>query len=936
MDRRFFAWFLLLTSLYFLFIMQRQRTQLAEQQAALQAEMEARDAAAAQEAAKARLANALANANLELPPEPPLEYFTFGSYSSNEKRPLILTLTNQGAGVDRIELVARDADGNLRYRSLDNRSGYPGYLAFHATGRGLQIMNITDGSPAQKAASTNPNLPDGLKVGDVLIGVAGVPVKSLNEYQAAIEAFDAGKTVRFSVARPASPNLIAPIPPVNEDSVEYLTLANHDQPEALVEIRKSAAKQPLGEVTSIPAKSPTPAPKATAPAEEAKPSDAAENTEETKEESATSESAKPQSEVAEVAAQDAELLNIDPLADATILHFDVELVPQPLDVVRNTERYPAEQVNGNEQRTSLLTTLASIDGISVKEGKQFIEGLDALLARNWTGKRTADGDGIDFELPLRAFLAAQGIDADLTLVKSYRLRPFDASAPLQNYDFEYSITVRNDSDKPHTVSVRQEGMSGLTLEGWWYSVKQSAGFSAAGARDVVLARRESSHEMFNRRAIQDAARSDALIKEVPLLGPGDGAAARNLRYLGVDSQYFVAALLPPKNTRNGLDNLSRAAATAIADVKGDNAIAPYKDIAMNVGFYFDGPEIEVTKDRNYIANYRVFAGPKEPEILKEYGLGDTVYYGWSIFGTIAIALTWILHAFYYVVQNYGIAIIMLTILVRSCMFPLSWKASVMGQRMQELAPELKKINELYKDDLQKRGIETQKLYKKYKLNPMASCLPVFIQLPIFIGLYRAVSTDVALRQKPLVPGWDWCNNLAGPDQLALWPSWMFDYFAGKGDGWFGPYINLLPIATCILFIVQQKVLMPKATDEQTLMTQRVMMFMTVFMGILFFKVPAGLCIYFITSSIWSLVERKLVKKFLPPAKLVAVPEGPIADEPQKPKLENRLQNMANAKPPEKLSEVLPWLKKQLQRPADSVPPPAETNQHLRRRKRKSK
>ncbi len=79
---------------------------------------------------------------------------------------------------------------------------------------------------------------------------------------------------------------------------------------------------------------------------------------------------------------------------------------------------------------------------------------------------------------------------------------------------------------------------------------------------------------------------------------------------------------------------------------------------------------------------------------------------------------------------------------------------------------MKRINELYKDDMAKRGQEMQSLYKKYNLNPMASCLPVFVQIPIFIGLYRCVSTDIALRQQPLIPVLDWCSNLAGPDMLA--------------------------------------------------------------------------------------------------------------------------------------------------------------------------
>jgi YidC/Oxa1 family membrane protein insertase len=593
--------------------------------------------------------------------------------------------------------------------------------------------------------------------------------------------------------------------------------------------------------------------------------------------------------------------------------FDVKLIEQPLDVVRNTNRYPSEQVDGNEERASLLTTIASIDGLKIREGKRFIDGLDALLNRNWEAKPTADGNGIDFELPLRAFLAAAGVEADLTLVKSYHLKPFEASKPLANYDIEYSTTIRNNDDKAHEISIRQEGLSGLTLEGWWYSVKQNTGFSAAGARDVIVGRQGSSHELISRSTIEATAKNNPLLKEVPIVGQGDAAETRNLRYFGIDSQYFVAALLPPNNTKNGLNDISGAAAFPLAVLEGQNQIPAYKDIAMNVSFYLDSPVAEVTKDKPLIANYRIFAGPKEPPILDAYGLSDTVYYGWSIFGMVAKPLSFILHAFYALVRNYGIAIMMLTVLVRSCMFPLSWRASIMGQKMQELAPELKKINELYKDDMQKRGLETQKLYKKYNLNPMASCLPMFIQLPIFIGLYRAVSTDVALRQQPLVPGWDWCSNLAGPDQFMLWPTWMPEYFAGKGTGWFGPYINLLPIITCLLFIVQQKVLMPKATDEQARMTQNIMMFMTVFMGIMFFKVPAGLCIYFITSSTWSLVERFLVKKFLPKAQLVA---ATVSDTPElpKPKPERRLQNMASAKPPEKLADLWPWLKGQLKRP----------------------
>jgi YidC/Oxa1 family membrane protein insertase len=156
------------------------------------------------------------------------------------------------------------------------------------------------------------------------------------------------------------------------------------------------------------------------------------------------------------------------------------------------------------------------------------------------------------------------------------------------------------------------------------------------------------------------------------------------------------------------------------------------------------------------------------------------------------------------------------------------------------------------------------LQRKAGFNPLSGCLPVFIQIPIFIGLYRCLSVDIELRSAPLVRGWEWCSNLAAPDMFGHWESWMPEFFAGRGSGWLGPYFNVLPVVVVALFLIQQKMFMPPATDEQTRMTQQVMNWMTVVMGVFFFKMPAGLCVYFITSSLWSIAERKLVKKTLPP------------------------------------------------------------------------
>jgi YidC/Oxa1 family membrane protein insertase len=132
--------------------------------------------------------------------------------------------------------------------------------------------------------------------------------------------------------------------------------------------------------------------------------------------------------------------------------------------------------------------------------------------------------------------------------------------------------------------------------------------------------------------------------------------------------------------------------------------------------------------------------------------------------------------------------------------------------------------------------------------------------------------EIALRDADLIPGFFWCSNLAGPDKLLYWKDWLPAMFADE-TGWLGPYLNVLPIVTCILFLIQQKLFTPPATDEQSAMQQKMMKYMTVFMGVMFFKVPAGLCIYFITSSLWSIIERKYIIKQKPVAAAGKSDEG---------------------------------------------------------------
>lgn len=573
------------------------------------------------------------------------------------------------------------------------------------------------------------------------------------------------------------------------------------------------------------------------------------------------------------------------------LQGSVKLAEAPLDELR---MYPghSETVMGNLHRPGLMTTIGSIDGTQIPVGLYALPALQDTLDSDWemVALDVDGGQGVEFRMPLDSFLADTGRPEQLDLVKRYRLYPVTESSDGYLLDLETVVVNRNDVDV--SLSFRQEGPAGLTLEGWWYTIKISPDmFAGAGQRDVIYKTVASSDQSMasTRTVIAKAKKTEAdLLAKYGATGPqspvgmpeillseGEAVDSRSLDYIGVDAPYFTAAILPHPQDEDALSGLRSAAAFSVTH--SPERIDKAQLQATNTSFWFETVEQKVPKGGELSQRYQVFIGPKTHDALAAHGLDDAIEYGW--FPWIARPLSAILHFFHAIVGNYGLAIMMLTVLVRGSMFPLGRKAAINAQRMQELQPEMKRVNELYKDDMEKRAKAMQEIYAKHNFKPLAGCLPMFIQLPIFIGLYRCLSVDLSLRQQPLIPGIDWASNLAGPDQLYNWSSWMPEIIAGRGIGWLGPYFNLLPMVTVGLFILQQKMLMPKATDDQTRMTQNMMQVMTIFMGVMFFKVPSGLCIYFITSSIWSLVERKLVKRMMPPPKLgqPSLAPAPVGD-----------------------------------------------------------
>lgn len=883
-NNRFLAWLLLGMAIFFFFSSMRQQQSLkdaAEKQK--QSELQSGKAQRTAEAKALFDKIAAENPQVRIPDEPLRQRFTLGSMVPSDGYQFLVTLDNQGAMIERIELVSQKKPGEFDFRSLQtkNIAGYLGYLApEERRGGGLIVHSIPIGSAAALATcKENPGLV-GLLAGDVIVGWAGLEgPATLYQLEKVLESLRPGDRLQLQVER------------------------GH----VLTETGSLAETDIAGDSTSE-AKSSQPDAITPADASTASVSDLAE--------SATDDPSEPVVPAVE---------NQTPTPAIQRLTFDATLTQKPVSILRAEDDFAIEQVKGNNPSGSCGLTLAKIDTKELEEGERTIAGLERTLQGRWDTKPLAveGGMGIEFTMPLGARLKLAGVDANLELVKQYRLlRSLSERAGNSADDWQYHIhlttMVRNLDDKPHEIALKQEGLNGISLEGWWYPTKLSPHFfSSPGARDVIVGDRMSKYSIFMTRGLVDYAKKFPSDPDQLLFGPQDTESKRDVQYIGLDTQVFAAAILPSPETPDSMRGLQKAKATILnTGFQKPEEFDKYRQQAYNTGFWFVTPSQTVAPKSELIRSYRIFAGPKDPELLQAYHLEDAIEYGWQIFGFFAVRLGYILHFFYYLIGNYGIAIMMLTVSVRSLMFPVSRRMAINAQKMQAVQPELAKLRLLLKDEPAKMMSAQQMLMKKAGINQLAGCLPAFIQLPIIIGLYRCVSVDVALRQQPLIPGLEWCSNLAGPDMLFDWHQWMPDFIAGRGSGWFGPYFNILPLVTIALFIIQQKVLMPKATDDQTRTAQQMMMIMTIMMGVLFFRVPAGLCIYFITSSTWSLVERFLIKRYTPQAEIQTLPDNVVneimsavskAGPGQRPSLPNpgaadRPKTKAT-KPPETFAEL---------------------------------
>ncbi|MBI5137393.1 MAG: membrane protein insertase YidC [Nitrospirae bacterium] len=238
--------------------------------------------------------------------------------------------------------------------------------------------------------------------------------------------------------------------------------------------------------------------------------------------------------------------------------------------------------------------------------------------------------------------------------------------------------------------------------------------------------------------------------------------------------------------------------------------------------------------------FTLYAGPKEYALLKAVGsnLRENIDFGWFMFGTwslvrvLAEPMFILLTAIDGYVHNYGLSIIVLTLLIKTVFIPLTHKSYKSMKAMQAIQPQIKTIQKKYKDNKEKLSRETMALYKEHKINPLGGCLPIFVQIPFFIAFFNILYTAIELRQTPFM---GWIIDLSAKD----------------------PYY-VLPIIMGVSMFVQQKI-QPTTLDPKQ---ARIMLFLPVIFTFFFMNFPAGLVLYWLFNNLFTITQQFVTIRFL--------------------------------------------------------------------------
>ncbi|MCM8800756.1 MAG: YidC/Oxa1 family insertase periplasmic-domain containing protein [Candidatus Omnitrophica bacterium] len=264
--------------------------------------------------------------------------------------------------------------------------------------------------------------------------------------------------------------------------------------------------------------------------------------------------------------------------------------------------------------------------------------------------------------------------------------------------------------------------------------------------------------------------------------------------------------------------------------------SPAKEFKMGMEI----KRIMLKPQQEILFKFRIYLGPQDLKILEKIEPAWSVLVHYGFFDPLTKILLKVLGFFYRIVKNWGIAIVLLSLLIYLVLFPLSLKQMRAIKEMTVLQPKIEELRLLYKDNPQRLHKEMMELYRKYKINPLGGCLPLILQMPVFLALYQGLTRSIALKEGSFL----WIKDLSEPDRL---------FILHTGLPIIGKEINLLPILFIITIFIQQKLSIlstgvgPK--EEQRLMS----IFFTIFLGIVFYHLPSGLVLYWFINNLLMLI-----------------------------------------------------------------------------------
>jgi len=299
-----------------------------------------------------------------------------------------------------------------------------------------------------------------------------------------------------------------------------------------------------------------------------------------------------------------------------------------------------------------------------------------------------------------------------------------------------------------------------------------------------------------------------------------------ITWVALQNRYFTTSLIPLTE---------EDASLRLAVLPGNVVEAQY-----------DSPEQVIAPNSRQSFEYQLFFGPKDINAIQPAGHQLERIVDFGMFDILAKPCLWLLNFIYGVIPNYGVAIIILTILTKILLWPLGTKSYKSMSQMKKLQPLIQEIREKYKNDRKKMNEEVMALHKTYSINPVGGCLPMILQIPVFFALYRMLDQAIELRHAHFL--W-WINDLSAPDRL-----FNFDFSIPFMEPPYGiPVLTLVMGATMFW---QQKMAPPAGDPTQA----KMMLLMPVVFTFIFINFSAGLVLYWLVNNVLSIAQQSYVQK----------------------------------------------------------------------------